>query len=347
MNKKIDIEKLKAVRTIVTHDNCTDGLSAAILLHNVLPEAEIIFALHGTENYDNLEAVPNMLFVDIAPPPERVEEFVRVGSIVLDHHKGVKDIVEKFGCNAIFGDEKLDPGVSGGPLAYKYVWKPLNALRKEEMKQNEEYDQLSEEHDEAFEKFVARFAERAGIRDTWQRHNPEWYEATLQGEILYFWPREFWLDIRLFDIARLWEEKFHPVGSILMKKQKASTDWMIEESYRFSSANGTRILCFNSTRATSDVAEMIDKGADLIVGFKYKCETSDDGKQTRKIIFSTRSHTSYDCMSFCKFHGGGGHTKAAGFTWIVSEEESNIFNLIKTLVDSYEKKNPSAHKMRH
>jgi hypothetical protein len=109
MNKKIDIEKIKAVKVIVTHDNCTDGLAAAILLHDVLPDAEIIFAQHGTEAYAKLEVRPNMLFVDIVPPKERYEEFLKAGAIVLDHHKGVKDVVEKFGTNAVFGDEKQHP----------------------------------------------------------------------------------------------------------------------------------------------------------------------------------------------------------------------------------------------
>jgi hypothetical protein len=346
MNKKIDIEKIKAVKVIVTHDNCTDGLAAAILLHDVLPDAEIIFAQHGTEAYAKLEVRPNMLFVDIVPPKERYEEFLKAGAIVLDHHKGVKDVVEKFGTNAVFGDEKLDPGVSGGPLAYKHVWKPLHALSIEQEKKED--PDFFEYHsgNEAFEKFVARFAERAGIRDTWQRHNPEWYEATLQGEVLYFWPREFWLDIRLADIARLWEEKFHPVGSILMKKHAASVQWTLDEAYNFTSKRGTRVVCFNSPRMSSDVAELLDKDADLIVGFKYKCDLNDDDSRSPKLIFSTRSHTFYDCMSFTKWYGGGGHTKAAGFNKDVLKEDVNAYTYIQNLVDVYEEEHPHAARLR-
>lgn len=365
MNKKIDIEKLKAVRTIVSHDNCTDGLAAAMLLHDVLPDAEIIFAQHGTEAYEKIEVRPNVLFVDIVPHIEtaeiagtkkreitpaglkRLEEWIKAGTIVLDHHKGVKDVVEKFGTNAVFGDEKLDPGVSGGPLAYKHVWKPLNALRREEHKKDEFYDPIVEDQCDEFEKFTARFAERAGIRDTWQRHNPEWYEATLQGEVLYFWPREFWLvDIRLADVARLWEHKFHPVGSILMKKQAASTQWTLSEAYKFTSLRGTRVVCFNSPRASSDVAELVDKDADLIIGFKYKCDLNEGDARSPKLLFSTRSHTFYDCMSLTKWYGGGGHTKAAGFNKDVLKEDLNAYAYIENIVNKYEEEHPHAARLR-
>lgn len=344
MNKKIDIEKIKSVTTVVTHDNCTDGLASAILVHNVLPDAEIIFVQHNTESYEKLEARPNMLFVDIVPPSARYEEFLKLGAIVLDHHKGVKDLVEKFGTNAVFGDEKLDPGVSGGPLAYKHVWKPLNALRREMWKQDPSYDPLYDDMLDETEKFIARFAERAGIRDTWQRHNPEWYEATLQGEVLYFWPREFWFDIKLEDVARLWEDKFHPVGSILMKKQAAGTQYVLDESFHFTSDRGTKVVCFNSTRATSDVAEALDKDADLIIGFKYKCDVNETGPEP-KMIFSTRSHTFYDCMSFTKWYGGGGHTKAASFSTEVKVEHENPFEFIRKAVNKYEEEHPFKAKL--
>ena len=345
MNKKIDIEKLKAVTTIVSHDNCTDGLSAAMLLHDVLPDAEIIFAQHGTEPYSKLEARPNMLFVDIVPPAERYEEFLKMGAIVLDHHKGVKDIVEKFGELAVFGDEKLNPGISGAPLAYKHVWKPFQVLRREEWKKSPEYDPLYEDMWDAHEKFIARFAERAGIRDTWQKSNPEWYEATLQGEVLYFWPRDFWLyDTKLEDICRHWDEKFHPVGSILMKKSVKSTQYTLEEAYHFVSERGTKVVCFNSVRASSDIAEALDKDADLIVGFKYKCARNETGVEP-KLIFSTRSHTFYDCMSFTKWYGGGGHTKAAGFHVDVKPEDLNAYAYVKAVVNKYEEEHPFKAKL--
>lgn len=31
------------------------------------------------------------------------------------------------------------------------------------------------------------------------------------------------------------------------------------------------------------------------------------------MIVSTRSHTTFDCAEFARIHGGGGHTRAAGF----------------------------------
>jgi hypothetical protein len=81
-------ERLKNVRTIVTHEGCPDGIASAILCHDALPQAEIVWLQYGTAKRRELPATEGMLFVDMTPEPSRNQEFVDAGAIVLDHALG-------------------------------------------------------------------------------------------------------------------------------------------------------------------------------------------------------------------------------------------------------------------
>jgi hypothetical protein len=69
-------ERLPKVWTVVTHENCPDGIASAIICKEALPEADVVFVQHGTEALANLPARGGLLFVDIAPPRARVDEFL-------------------------------------------------------------------------------------------------------------------------------------------------------------------------------------------------------------------------------------------------------------------------------
>lgn len=68
------------------------------------------------------------------------------------------------------------------------------------------------------------------------------------------------------------------------------------------------------------------------MGFDYEVETpANGGPPNRKVIYSNRSHTTFDCKAFAKAFGGGGHTKAAGFN-VTLESPSVPYTMgIKTL----------------
>jgi len=121
----LDLQKLLAVKTIVTHAACPDGVASAMILKSILPNAEVLAIHYNSPEQTNLKATEGMLFCDFTPPPERVTEFVEAGALVLDHHIKQKAVVDAFGSNGVFADEKLEPGISGAMLAYREVWLPI------------------------------------------------------------------------------------------------------------------------------------------------------------------------------------------------------------------------------
>jgi len=330
----IALDKLQAVKVIFTHDHCADGLTSAILLKDAFfgKDIPIKFLLHGTEEFKTLQPEPGMLFCDIAPPivtkefegkyviaegqHERLQGFIDAGAIILDHHKTARPIVEAFGDNGVFGDEIANPGVCGAYLAYQHVWLPFR-------------EQLAVQA-----AFAKKFAILAGIRDTWQRTDARWKEACLQHHILKFVPTERWMAKTLTEIASTWNSQYAWIGDLLQEKQDRTVQKIIGQAFRFTSQAGTRVVVFEGLHMSSDVAEAIHEGADLIVAFNYSVE---DG--TPKMLCSTRSHTHFDCSALAVSQGGGGHTKAAGFNFkmVLGEGgDTNPFDVVQGLVHKWE-----------
>ena len=261
----LDIDKLKAVKTIICHGgNCPDGVASAILLHDVLPDAELKFVQYGTEEQKALRATSGMLFADFSPHAETFQKFVDAGAIVLDHHKGAKDITAAFGSNGCFGDETTEPGVCGAVLAFRHVWSPIK------------YNQSGGVDDREV-RAAEDFATLAGIRDTWQNKSPRWLEACIQAEMLRFYPIEHWLKFaRPFDpaIKSTWDER-RQIATILVEKHAKTIEKVLEKSWRFTSAKGTKVVCFEGTHLSSDAAESA-QDVDLVIGFGF---TIDSGLQ--------------------------------------------------------------------
>jgi oligoribonuclease NrnB/cAMP/cGMP phosphodiesterase (DHH superfamily) len=233
----------------------------------------------------------------------------------LDHHKKAQEVVEAFGQNGIFADEKLDPGVCGATLAYRHVWKPL---REAESHQSADLEHWG---------LVTDLATLAGIRDTWQTQDARWVEACGQAEALKFWPLEKLLGAEPTSWGQLIQ-----IGSVIFDRNLKFAQETAESSYRFTSEKGTRVALFGGLSATSDAAEALADQVDVVVGFSYRM---DAGKV--QLIFSTRSHTTYDVGKFCVAHGGGGHTKAAGFKVEVDlGADPNPFQHFKEILGVYE-----------
>lgn len=304
------------VRSIVTHDSCPDGTASALILKDAL-DVPVRFIQYGSEDHKNLTPEPGMLFCDITPTADRAKEFVEAGAIVLDHHKTARAVVEQFGENGVFADEASEPGVCGAVLAFRHVWHPLLG------QDFEAHSRFS---------FVKAFATLAGVRDTWQKQNPLWEEACTQAGVLHFIPNEHWLKLGLRSLATNWGRDYEWLGKLLRDKQDSDTARLASKSRLFTTQAGTRVAVIPS-KNTSDVAEMLGGKVDLLVGFGY---TFEEGAEAPILILSTRSHSTFNCASFCRAFGGGGHTRAAGCSFSVTSEMLNPYTFVESLIKKWE-----------
>jgi len=318
----ISLERLEEVTTLIVHDNCPDGLASAMILHDALPKAEIVYMRHMSPELAALEPKPGMLFCDFSPHADQAQKFVDAGAIVLDHHKSSQAVIESFGENGVFGDEAQDPGVSGAVLAFCEVWLPMwDSMCLKTLGMT--YPPV-----DGFPRAIREFATLAGIRDTWQRQSPRWLEACAQAEALLFWPREKWFEAELGEIL---SRPMLDIGPVLVQKQQDKVKSIVERAYRFTTPVGTRVVVFQGLTTTSDAAELIDKDADLVIGFS--CQF--DG-ENHKLAFSTRSHTTFDCAKFAKVFGGGGHTKAAGFNRTMVPTDPQPYEMVRRTLALFE-----------
>lgn len=303
-------ELLDGITRIVTHGNCPDGLASAMVLRDVLPAAKIEFVNHNTDNYDNLKATPGMIFCDIVPPLHRIDEFIDVNAIVLDHHISAKDIVLRFGERGVYASEHDEPGVSGAVLAFREVWLPLS-YRSYIAKGEAEY-----------------FAMLAGIRDTWQKHSELWDESNYQSSILMFYDPDHWLNNSGF-----LSDKDYELGKIIYDNRIKKAKKIAKNCVRFS-YNGRDIAVFNdSDKITSDVADLLkNENISIVAGFNLI--ESDNDTNLPKIIFSLRSCDDIDVSELAQWINplGGGHTNAAGFSWNIKEDIDSPFTFFKDKV---------------
>jgi hypothetical protein len=317
----IPIEKLRAVKNVVVHEACPDGLASAMILRACYPTAEVKFVQYDTKAHKELEAQPNTIFADFSPHPDRVGDFKRAESIVLDHHKTQKGVVASFGELGVFGDEATEPGVSGAVLAFREVWLPLIG--------NGYNDGVMATMPMVKERqTILDFATLAGVRDTWQTKSPRWQEACEQAAAMFFWPPEAMLSIE----PDKWAEKLS-LGSLLLEKQLKRAKRNADSSFRFTSTKGTRVAVFEGTTSASDAAEYLHESVDMVVGFDIFVQ---DGQPV--MLWSVRSHTDFDCGTFCKAHGGGGHLRAAGFKLILQPDDPNPFALARRVIAAYEQR---------
>lgn len=286
---RIEPSWLREVRTIVSHADCPDGIASALILRAALPEAGVLFVEHNTPEQVALPATEGMIFCDVVPPRERVDEFVKAGAIVLDHHKGARDVVDAFGERGVFADEKAEPGMSGAPLAHREV-----------------FCALRDDHPD-----VQRFARLAGIRDCWLTDDPDWEEAAAQSSALLF-----------FGYERL-AEQIPPDAPPHLTETQMSVG-RAQRAARLANARATAaeklhhlregVAVYNDRdRLLSDVADrafQIHPSLRVVCGFHYK--VTSDGAML--LVCSLRSKPDdIDVAQIAKAQGGGGHTCAAGF----------------------------------
>jgi oligoribonuclease NrnB/cAMP/cGMP phosphodiesterase (DHH superfamily) len=306
------VEQLRNIKLVISHgNNCPDGIASAMIVANAYGDSvEIRFVDHGSEDKLNLEAVPGMMFIDFSPLPEKAQAFIDAGALCLDHHAKGSSVQAFVAAGlGVFGDEKKDPGVCGAVLAYEHVWKPLQGY-------------IPPESSAA----ISEFARLSGIRDTWQKKDPDWTKSCELAEALRFWPIETLLKLGLAE----WGPKLG-LGEILWSRKLKTVAKIAEKAYHWTSPKGTQVAIIQGVKWSSDVSEALGSAVDILVAYDIAHENG-----TFKVICSTRSRGSFDCGSLALAHGGGGHTSAAGFSVPMTLDSANPYRVIQDMLCRYE-----------
>lgn len=272
---------------IITHANCPDGIASALVLSAAYPDVPVQFVAHNTPEHE--QPACRAIWCDMCPPESTAEQWLVAGAVVLDHHKTAKEIVTRFQSfgQGIFADEKERPGVSGGVLAYHHT---LEIGRPDDSN-------------------AQTFATLVGIRDTWQKESPLWAEAcSLSAGLMFYGFKKLKgvpIDVVLSQCLS--------VGELVVAKRTRLVEEIVATHKPFW-IRGKRVLLFQDgvqEKLSSDVGELARArgvACDLSAGFWYNADGS--------ITFSLRSVADgVDVSAIAKANGGGGHTKAAGFTY--------------------------------
>ena len=316
----IPLAKLRELKQAICHKNCPDGLAAAMILRDAIPEIDCYFIQYKTKEHRELEVRPGQIFADFSPPQERAQEFLEGGAIVLDHHTHAWNICKPFvdAGQGAFGSEKTDPGVSGALLAYREVWVPL----------------VGETASEARRKAIEELATLAGVFDTWQTQSPLWESSREQAEALKFWHWKQCLPVRWEE----WQSKILNVGPALREKTDARLKMLIGGATRFTTGKGRKVIMFEGATESSLACERIDQDpeedADIVIGFSIFTGRGDDKPS---LYLSCRSHRGFDVGAFAISHGGGGHSSAAGLNVKLEPESYQPFTMADILLRNYER----------
>lgn len=306
------VDRLKQVRKLITHANCADGIATALIIRDVMPDVAIEFIKYNSKEHAGLKAEKGLMFIDMTPPRERVQEFVDVESLVCDHHKYAKDIVDAFKFSGIFADEEKEPGVSGAVLALRWVWEWIA-----------DYD--DPQFDEKYAQ-ILRFASLIGVRDTWQVDSPMWQEANELSTVIHELPLAYWFSTQ------------DPIGAAMALKETLGPKLIQERGHEVKAAFSSQIITgsFGKRRwgltmgpkaIFSDLAELgRQHGINVLVNIK---QVIDDGEVYSLIDF--RSDGLVDVGKIATRYGGGGHSKAAGCKMLGSKAPLETFRWIGSL----------------
>lgn len=328
----IPIEVLRQVSVVYCHAKCPDGLASAMILKDAFrmlgTTPRIQFLVHNTK--DHRDAIVRhyqhsqngrALFCDIAPHPDIYRDHVVAGDIVLDHHIGAKEIVEAFGELGVFAHEDEEPGVSGAVLAFREVWEPVSNGKPSNVYP---YDKIKD------------FAECVGVRDTWQTEDPRFTRGQYISKRIMSSPGDRMSELGWLARAPYLHEEEINQGRVLFENHMLAVRQTYDQvvSLFVGPPDGVGLYVFQEQaaghRVTSDVAEMIRSGLEkigarhrvLIAGFSYVVERPGEAP---RLVYSLRQANGFDVCAFAKANGGGGHTKAAGFS-VELEMGDSVFN---------------------
>jgi hypothetical protein len=155
-----------------------------------------------------------------------------------------------------------------------------------------------------------------GIRDTWQRHHPEWEEACTLAAAIKELPVGYVLSLSQQWLTFENVQELLAIGYYALADRVKQVERILAHQITSALDRSNRpwaIVPFVNSSLVSDVAEALrssTSGKKGLLGFAHDIE---DGLP--KTIVSMRTVEDIDVGAIAKkFAGGGGHSKAAGFS---------------------------------
>ncbi len=310
-------EAILHAKKLITHANCMDGLATAMIVRDCMPGIPVEFVQYNTPEYKALKPEEGVIFCDIVPAqnaPNEVAAWIEAGAVMLDHHKENRLIVEAAGELGVFADEKRQPGWSGAVLAFLEVWQRVEATGVGNTPAQ----------------LVAAFARLAGVRDTWQQQrinqasglvelNPDWMPALCLHEVLANFPATYWLGVENFEghgpipgagIVKAMDGLL--LGRLLLEDKERRVSRAMQHGLIAQQVREDHVWTLSAEPYTlvSDLADAARAGGGNVL---VNIHNGVQGGQLRHIV-SLRSDGSVDVGALAKKHGGGGHSRAAGFS---------------------------------
>jgi oligoribonuclease NrnB/cAMP/cGMP phosphodiesterase (DHH superfamily) len=272
------------ITKIVTHAGCPDGYASARILSRHFPDAEILYMRHGSEELKSLEASPGMLFCDMTPPRERVEEFIAVDSVVLDHHVTARDITERFPTH-LYSETRC-----GAELACDY----LEVCRRE-----------GSVHSWTGGWVETHLARVIGIRDLWKRDDKDWDLACTYATALCHTGERF-------DSLLPTDIEISIAHKIIERSDERIACFVERHEYSLITAGGHVVAVFPARGLSiSDAGHALISAGVADATAAYYDSTGLHGWRRN---WSLRCRDGLDVSAVAAALGGGGHKTAAGFT---------------------------------
>lgn len=305
MEGTISSKNLANIKTVLYHGSCPDGIISREILKKVFGTS-VRYVPYYFDEFKEGEIPSFSLFVDCSPKSHQVEQCLRQGCLIAEHHDSFIDSFHKFDeiyqWSMIFGkNEYQESGVTLA-LTIAGIVDPTW-------------------HDER----VHDLEHLISMSDTWKKDDPQFDLARMYAGYISFFSNDFCEDICTLTEKEATIRAFGKVQERVQRNYAKGAILFDVDHLKVAMINGLNM---------SNAAEMLrsEKNIDLICGFQVQY---DDRQQKNITIYSMRSkEDGFDVSAFAKANNGGGHKAAAGFT-VAYEMGNDPIDLFRRMVDSY------------
>lgn len=277
---------IEDTKRLYFHSYCPDGILGRNILLRYVSFSNMNNSdfLYPVTPYKPLTVIENALFVDSCPDSNVLEDFLKAGAKIIDHHSSRFEELKKYKLEypnqILLGENDLCE--SGAILAYKVALKSTDVLIVDD--------------DEAME--------LAGIADCFCKTDSRFDMARAQA---------FFVSMLGNSYYGIPNHHDREIASIMYKTDMLRIEALKKHCVRME-INGIKVAFYNGDSSISDLAELLRQdGVNLVVGWEQRMIKL-NGIDDIGLTVSLRSDESVAANKIARhFPSGGGHDRAAGF----------------------------------